>query len=81
MDHGHCSGEVTEKEERQTNTQGTLSGEDESPYSWLRKARGVKFYELLQPVDLKAWSFKSQWAWLRESPEAFGLLLDRRQGK
>jgi len=32
---------------------------------WLRKQEELnKFHEFLQPVGLKAWSFRSQWAWL-----------------
>ena len=37
--------------------------EDESPYlAW--KVRWAKFHELLQPMELKAWNFKNQGAWL-----------------
>ena len=55
---------VRERErERERGAQGNTQ-ENVSPKLFAWNTRVAEFLELLQPMGLKAWSFKSQWAWL-----------------
>lgn len=66
MDHSCCRGEgalVAEKGERERSTEG-YAKENTSPKPLSRKMREADFYEFLQPVGLKGWSFRETLAWL-----------------
>ena len=60
-----------EVENKRQTIQGSCIGKMNPHSNWLGKPE-VKFHEFLQPVGLKAWSFKGQWAWLRESWRHWG---------
>lgn len=53
--------------------------ENISPKSLAENMRGVEFHKFLQSVGLKDWSFKSQLAWLGNSPVGTVVLLERRK--
>ena len=83
MDHRCCRQEgatVAEKYKREEH-KGNTKGEHFPPKTQARKREGLIFHEFWQPAGLENWSFKGQWAWLRERPESIALLLERRQGK
>ena len=72
---------VVDKGVRDTNTRKNAWRKWILDNNWLGKQEGSNFTEFLQLVGPQTCNYKSQRAWLRESPEVPGLLCERKQGK